>query len=449
VFGLRLVAAWTALLTTWLGIRWVRELGGEPSTVRLWLMLSLGIPLFAAGHLLATPDAPLTLFYALAAREMWRLSRSPLWWRFALAGVLVGLALLSKYTGGFLLLGLPLHLAMDPGFRRRVRPLDLVVLLASCALTFAPALLWNEEHGWASILFQSEDRYQDLRLSIESPLRFLGSQLLLASPLLALIVFKSTHWALRRARSGDARFLALVAYGLPLPLFMVINSFVIQVRVHWAIPAYVPLALLGTLWWQAEGRERMSAAMRRFGVAWIGVSWAACLALPMARYLPQLGGTHWDPDGEVGQRALTAVQDLGRAEGEPVFLFTSNHRDSASLLWYQQAHCQAEQHVPVLAQNVRGRPARQFDHWTHPEELIGWNAIFAMDGVDEPSGKIEAMRRHFDSVDLVDTVVLSLGSLPLRRVRLFGCRNYHGPEAWNLSPATASESLEATGLLSP
>jgi 4-amino-4-deoxy-L-arabinose transferase-like glycosyltransferase len=449
-FGLRLVAAWTALLTTWLGLRWIRDLGGERSAELLWLALSLGVPLFAAGHLLATPDAPLTFFYALAARELWKLSRSPRWWRFALAGALMGLALLSKYTAVFLLFGLPLHIALDPGLRKRIRPHHLVVLLASCAVTFAPAVLWNLDRGWESFLFQSEDRYQGLRISLEWPLRFLGGQLLLVSPLLAWVVFKSTAWAVRRARSGDVRYAALVAYGLPLPLFMAINSFAIQIREHWPTPAYVPLALLGTLWWQAEGRERSGVAVRRVGGAWIALTWVVSLALPMTRFLPQLGGTHWDPDGEVGRHALAAVDAFGQAGEKPAFLFTVSHRDSAALVWYQQEHGSGvEEPVPVLAQNVRGRPAKQFDHWAEPEQFIGWNAVFALDGMAERTGKIEGVREHFDSVELVDTVELSLGSLPLRRVRIFACRNYHGSLDEDSRREGGAQALDSMACLPP
>jgi len=426
--GLRAMALVTALGTTWAGLRWVRALGGDGSSELLWLALTLGIPLLAAGHLVATPDGPLTLFYVLAARELCKLATSPSRARFALAGALIGLAMLSKYTAAFLVPGLALQLLLDPGLRRRVRLTDLALMGATALLVFTPVLYWNLEHGWVSLLFQTEGRYSSTHLSLLRPLEFAASQLLLVSPLLLWAGLRSGAWAVRRARAGDGRFLALLAYGLPLPLFLTANAVIVAPKVHWAIPAYVPLAILAVLWWQHEGRARAGAVARRVGLAWIALSWLVCLANPAMRWLPQPGGTHWDPDGIVAQRALSAAVALNGEGPGRTFLFTVSHRDSAELVWAQRAHLdRGHPPVPVLAQNVRGRPAKQFDVWTDAGEYVGWDAILALDGLDEREGKVESARRHFDSVELVDTVELTFLGAVLRRVRLYACRDYAGP----------------------
>ena len=102
--------------------------------------------------------------------------------------------------------------------------------------------------------------------------------------------------------------------------------------------------------------------------------------------------------------------------------------------------------MPVLAQNVRGRPSKQFDHWTDPDEYIGWDAIFALDDGGR-ANRVDGVRRHFDAVELVDAVELSLGTLPLRRVQLYACHNYRGPtrEALLGAPLASSPGTRPPG----
>ena len=80
-----------------------------------------------------------------------RLPDTALW---LLAGLLVGLSMLAKYHGIFVLAGTFLFLLTSRAHRRQLLTagpyLGAIVALAC----LAPVVLWNREHGWASFAFQ-------------------------------------------------------------------------------------------------------------------------------------------------------------------------------------------------------------------------------------------------------------------------------------------------------
>jgi 4-amino-4-deoxy-L-arabinose transferase-like glycosyltransferase len=127
------------------------------------------IPIFFLGFgTLTLPDSPLIFFWTatlyLATHEFFpsspfllppsSLSYSPTP-RLALLGLLVGLACLSKYHGlalGFGLLGFCLT---SPLHRVALRSPWLVAGLGLFLLAIAPILVWNMQHDWVSLRFQS------------------------------------------------------------------------------------------------------------------------------------------------------------------------------------------------------------------------------------------------------------------------------------------------------
>ena len=70
------------------------------------------------------------------------------------AGVVVVLALLSKYSAALLAPALLLLVLLDPELRRELRTPWPWLGGAVAILVFLPNLLWNASHGWMAILFQ-------------------------------------------------------------------------------------------------------------------------------------------------------------------------------------------------------------------------------------------------------------------------------------------------------
>ena len=107
--------------------------------------------------LLMAKVAPDTAMIPLAVAMLWSLVRlhesgNGRWW--LAAGLFAGLAMLSKFTV-IMLLPAVLAFALVPDWRRRwlVSPYPWAAALIA-VIVFAPVLIWNYQHDWASFRFQ-------------------------------------------------------------------------------------------------------------------------------------------------------------------------------------------------------------------------------------------------------------------------------------------------------
>jgi 4-amino-4-deoxy-L-arabinose transferase-like glycosyltransferase len=114
--------------------------------------------LISAGHFVV-PDGPLDFFLLAAACLAWPmlLGAEPrfVFLRWCAAGAALGLALMSKYQAGlFCISAMLVLLSTKPG-RDQLRTAGPWVAGAVAALGLLPVVLWNMDHGWISLAFQS------------------------------------------------------------------------------------------------------------------------------------------------------------------------------------------------------------------------------------------------------------------------------------------------------
>jgi hypothetical protein len=247
-------------------------------------------------------------------------------------------------------------------------------------------------------------------------------------------------WLGRRWRT-DARTLWLLAFGLPLPAYLLFSSLWIQVKINWFAPAYVPLVMALVVWW-SEARPHWATG-RPFRLArWslLCVPLAMGLGPLLMRIVPPGKGSSWMGWDQVAARAEFWEDEVDVRDGIEgnVFFFAADYRDSAQLghslsrLWASEG----EHHVvtsgpdggePTLAQNVLGQKALQFDHWTAPRSRIGQHAIFVL---PRPEGREEMVQRataRFERIEKMERVhVASLG-ITLFDADIYTCYGYRGP----------------------
>ncbi|MGX7875882.1 ArnT family glycosyltransferase [Mesorhizobium sp. ORM6] len=114
--------------------------------------------LISAGHFVV-PDGPLDFFLLAAACLAMPMLLGAIprfaFLRWCAAGVALGLALMSKYQAGlFCISALSILLSTKPG-RDQLRTAGPWVAGAIAALGLLPVVLWNMDHGWISLSFQS------------------------------------------------------------------------------------------------------------------------------------------------------------------------------------------------------------------------------------------------------------------------------------------------------
>jgi hypothetical protein len=189
-------------------------------------------------NVFVTTDTPLVFFSVLSALAWWRaMTRRTLGW-YATAGVLLGLAFLSKYFSVLLVLVFVADTLLTPrGVERRRKLAGLAVTLL-CATPFG--LLnawWNFENCWANLMFNVYNRHEDAGLSWRTPLLFALIALYVFSPIALVQAARSRQALAARWADPGFRFFAIAA-ALPMALFAAI-SIVRPVGLHWVL-SFVP-----------------------------------------------------------------------------------------------------------------------------------------------------------------------------------------------------------------
>jgi dolichol-phosphate mannosyltransferase len=156
-FGVRAGALCCGAVTSIFVYKLARNLFGQ-STALAALLLAQALPYFFLSGFLMTPDA---LLAAAWAGSLYFLERALLggqsraWW---LAGVCLGIGMISKYSIALLVPVTLLFMLWDPQSRRWWRrPEPYVGALIALAI-FSPVVIWNAQHDWASFAFQTSRR---------------------------------------------------------------------------------------------------------------------------------------------------------------------------------------------------------------------------------------------------------------------------------------------------
>ena len=148
-FGIRFFAPLFGLGTTLL-VHWLARRIYD-ARVAFWTVIVMSVtPIFNAGALLMTIDAPSIFFWAASLCTLWlALEKSPAfsWW-WALTGILTGLGFLCKMTNAAFFASAILLLAMTARFRGELlRGGFWTMLLAFLPFT-VPGAMWNQARGW-------------------------------------------------------------------------------------------------------------------------------------------------------------------------------------------------------------------------------------------------------------------------------------------------------------
>jgi hypothetical protein len=405
--------------------------------------LALTMPLIAAGSSLMTIDAPYTCCWgwALVAghRAVFRGSR----WAWPLAGLLVGVGILAKYTMVLWLPSFGLFLLTTPAYRGLLRRPGFWVLCGTAALCCLPILVWNAGHDWVTVR-----HVLNLSGAREGPrFTWLGPLVFLASQCAVLLVFWFVAWAAAlvahhplREEDAGVRYL----WWLSLPTFAVFLAFSLKNgggEVNWPVTAYLSGVVLAAAW---LGRQLASPAAwyRRLAAGNLALTCAVGVTLtflvhggdrlyPLASRLtgPPTDANpmplrRLDPTCRLrGYRTLAAEVDAVRAElraaGEEPVVAGTNWSLPGELGFYCAGHPQAVS----IGLGVGDRHS-QYDFWpgpiTDPDLFRG--RTFVLVGIPEPD-----VKEMFEEIGSSRKVVHYERGQPVAAWGITVCRGYKGP----------------------
>jgi Dolichyl-phosphate-mannose-protein mannosyltransferase len=225
-------------LSTWLMFRITAAVADDRAGFWAAVLLNLSPVFGVTAGTWVLPDGPLLgallgatlcLVHALDAGAE-RPSRVK-WW--IGAGLCAGLAMSAKYSAVLSIGGAFLFLLCDRRQRHWLRRPEPYLAILIALLAFAPVVIWNAAHGWASFAFQGE-RAMGLRFRPLMPLTtLLGEGLFVLpwiwAPMLVLLV-------------RDRRRLLAFLAAPPIVGFALISAWSSQrILFHWAAPGYLML----------------------------------------------------------------------------------------------------------------------------------------------------------------------------------------------------------------
>ena len=240
--------------------------------------------------MVATPDTPQIV---AAVLFFWALSKVAVtgdarWW--LAVGIAAGLALLSKYSTLFLGTGALVWLIACPPMRRWLASPWPYAGGVLALLIFAPNLIWNAHHGWATFAFQF-GRIGASHFTLKYLGEFIGAQALLASPFILTLGLLG----LARTRWSDKSEALLGALLWPSLVYFLWHSLHDRVQGNWPCYLYPVLAVVAA-----------SAFLRTDWQGWrAGVQrWSVRLAIPVAALLVIVGYA----------QALAGIVPMGRKD---------------------------------------------------------------------------------------------------------------------------------------
>jgi hypothetical protein len=400
---LRMPAMLATLATTLLLYLVGRDMFGPPAGIRA-AALHLAVPVFALQAVHAIPDPLLYAWWSAGLCAFWRAVHGDprMWW---VCGLAIGLGVLSKYPMIVLLVAW-LVVLVWPRYRSAWRtPGPYLAALLACVL-ITPVLVWNAEHGWASLRFwlhaggsggppAGGARGWGVLSDIAVQFGYGGPLLF---PLLLWALWRS--WRLGRA---DERFAYLALAGIP-TLFLVGAGILFGVdRPNWPAPAYLAgIVALAALWPARIARPALASS---FALALV-----AAVLIPVVPWLPP--SVRWDElygwrevTAEMGRRAA-ALADPGH-----VVLLGQRYNQASYFGYY------TEDRTPVST----GRYS-EFSYLAPPHRFVGWQGVAAIDEREA----VGDLRRDCARLLEQPPYLVPFPGGGGRTFRIFHCVGFHG-----------------------
>jgi hypothetical protein len=248
----------------------------------------LTLPPVAAVSTLMTIDAPYTVCWVWALVFGHAAAVRGLAWAWPIAGILVGIGILAKYTMALWLPSVGLFLLMSPQRRGELRRGGFWLACIIAALFCLPILYWNARNGWVTV------RHVGWQAGVEQregwrwlgPLSYIGGQ---AALLLGFwfIAWAAAIWTYRPWRSsppqGGKEHEPSLQYlwWLSVPMFgtFLVASLKTTGQLNWPVTCYLSGGVLAAAWldsctirWHTTGDwKRRALFISATGTAVLGV----------------------------------------------------------------------------------------------------------------------------------------------------------------------------------
>lgn len=335
VFTIRLgaVALSTATLyVTYLIYKKLRPLERDIKWNLLNMLFMSASVIYSVGAVLMMHDTVMIFFFALFVLQMLYVIDSPsnnMHW--AHSGLLLGLAVISKYTAAPAWLAVILFAVFSGGIGNKIRLKSLFYFTLFFILALSPVIYWNLANDFATAKYLFIRGGSGGGFTLKYFGELLGSQAGLISPVLFFVFFPAAAAALKGKKNGPEFFLGVLFLTCLLPLLLL--SFKSRVEANWPAFAFYPAFFLATLYLSKLKNTKAARAVTAAALA-IGFCAVIFLHLQVALNLfplpeksnPVLKSAGYKELAQKVHGVYNQVKDNG-----PLF-FSTRHYQAASLL---------------------------------------------------------------------------------------------------------------------
>ncbi len=272
--GVRFMAVALSLPASWAVWRAASALFDDAGLARTAVVYFNLTVVMTIGSLVATSDQVVvttTCFLLLFLAELQRTGRGERW---LAAGAAFGFGLCSKYTTAFFAVSILAWLIAVPAQRKWLAsPWMWAGGLVALAI-FTPVLMWNAQHRWASLVYQS-GRLTVYIWTLRYLLELTSALVILATPPIFVLgcIGLFAPGSSRQDRPGRVLIVSMIA---PMMIYFIWHATHERVQGNWPEPAYPAFAIAA-----AYAVHRLQLG-RRLGPV---VLWARRLAAPFGLLL--------------------------------------------------------------------------------------------------------------------------------------------------------------------
>ncbi|MBI4920315.1 MAG: glycosyltransferase family 39 protein [Devosia nanyangense] len=413
LFSLRVLTWLTLGGTLWIFWLWSRRL--KPDDPAAWFRPSaaiyLGSPLFFLMSSVAFHDH-LLIFLSIASAhlflvfaEKWEESGRGVGWLYG-AAALLGLAVLTKYNGVLVGIGVAVFFVAHRPLRTAFRSPHLYLAAALSIAIQAPVLWWNVTEGFASYKFHLSERWGGnlFRFTPLNVVEFLALAFVVVSPFLFPAIVAMVRRPLGIPFADRARTLALSVFTVS-TLAMLFLSMFVEVFFYWNIVAFLLLMPLLAGW------------MRRRWVMVLHVAFGGIVALGFAvnTSIVPLGNLvnryDWTISSIFGWPAVAERVEALAREHDVGFIAATRYTTAAQL-----GYALRDAEVTAIADRHD-----QYDFWFDPAAHEGENALI----VSDPQLGLRGVEGRFDELTKLETLPFERFGIVIYRPSIYLGVRFH------------------------
>lgn len=436
------LAVGTSILTYWLA----RRLFNSDRIALGAVLLNHLVPIFVAGSVLMTIDAPFFFFWALATCFAAKAIFDDRKWAWIAMGIAIGLGFFAKFTMLVWLIGLLVFLLADRQSRHHLRSRWLWFGIATALLFTVPIIIWNAQHRWVSVRHVSGTvgGRGEKGTPVIGFLEFAGGQLGALGPALAVILIGGVIFALGQCRRQDdqSRSMSyLICIGLPIFLIVSAMSFWTKGgQPNWPAPAYFTLMILAAFFlsdrlksaqtWRPWRVWFWSTAI--FGIAVTPIAHNTEIIYPAVARVGSLirkrpiAPRQWDPTFRLrGWQELgdTITAELRKLPADAIVL-CEDYQTTSQAAFYITGQPKTYYVGSWFANPKRRSRQSQYDIWADRQldqpSLVGRDAIYF--GHEPPADFVAA----FEKVEKLPEIDIVRRGVSIRTFRLWRCIGFKG-----------------------